>query len=90
MTPTYMTPTKSRSARLAAGLALAALALSAGTAGAVTERVKNACSKDYHKFCPSHAVGSTSLRACMRQVGRGLAPRCIDALVASGEIKRPK
>ena len=85
-----MTPTRLRPQRLAAGLALAALALSAGTAGAVSDRVKNACSNDYYKFCPSHAVGSSSLRACMRQVGRGLAPRCIDALVASGEIKRPK
>ncbi len=84
-----MADTKLRTMRLAAGLALATLAFSAGTAGAVTDRVKNACSNDYFKFCPSHAVGSASLRQCMRQVGRRLSPKCIDALADSGEIRRP-
>lgn len=79
---------KFRTASMAAGLAFAAVALAAGSAGAVSDRVKNSCSNDYFKFCPSHAVGSSSLRQCMRQVGSKLSPRCIDALVASGEIKR--
>lgn len=83
-----MTPTNLRTTKLAAGLALAMLALGAGTAGAVTDRVRNACSNDYFKFCPSHAVGSSSLRQCMRQVGRRLSPKCIDALADSGEIRR--
>jgi hypothetical protein len=77
-----------RTATMAAGVALAAFALGAGTAGAVSDRVRTSCSNDYFKFCPSHAVGSASLRQCMRQVGSRLSPRCIDALVASGEIKR--
>ncbi len=79
---------KLRTATIATGLALAAFALGAAPAGAVSDRVKNSCSNDYFKFCPSHAVGSASLRQCMRQVGRRLSPRCIDALVDSGEIKR--
>ena len=85
-----MTASKRSTARIAIGLGLAALALSAGSVGAVTDKVRNACSNDYYKFCPSFAVGSTSLRQCMRQVGRRLSPRCIDALVDSGEIKRPR
>lgn len=85
-----MTVSKRSTARTALGLGLVALALSAGAAGAVSGKVKNACSADYYKFCPSFAVGSTSLRQCMRQVGRRLSPRCVDALVDSGEIKRPK
>jgi hypothetical protein len=84
-----MATTHLRTTKLAAGLALAMLALGVGTAGAVTDKVRNACSNDYFKFCPSHAVGSASLRQCMRQAGRRLSPRCIDALADSGEIRRP-
>jgi len=77
-----------RNNKWAAACAFAIVTLSAGSAFAVTDRVKNACSNDYFKFCPSHAVGSTSLRQCMRQVGKRLSPRCVDALVDSGEIRR--
>lgn len=84
-----MATTKLRASRIASGLALAALTLGSASAGAVSSNVKNACSNDYFKFCPSHAVGSASLRACMRQVGKRLSSGCIDALVKSGEIKRP-
>jgi hypothetical protein len=76
------------------GLVLAAvLAVFAGSvtvAGAVTERVKNSCSNDYYKFCPAYAVGSPALRQCMRSAGRKLSPKCINALVDAGEIKRPR
>jgi hypothetical protein len=68
--------------------AIAVSMLPANAAFAVSERVKSACSSDYHRFCPSHAVGSSSLRACMRQVGKRLSSSCIDALVDAGEIKR--
>lgn len=83
-----MTSLNFNSARLAAAVALAALALGTGSAGALSNKVKNACSNDYYKFCPSHPVGSTSLDQCMRQVGKRLSPRCIDALRDSGEIRR--
>ena len=60
------------------------------TASAVTERVKNSCYNDYTKFCPAYAVGSSALRQCMRSAGRKLSPKCINALVDAGEIKRPR
>lgn len=85
-----MVTTKLRTARMATGLVLAVLTLGSGTAGAVSGSVKNSCANDYFKFCPSHAVGSSSLRQCMRQVGKRLSNGCIDALVKSGEIKRPR
>ena len=81
---------KRRAAPLAVGLALVAASITAGPAQAVTEQVKNACKNDYFKFCPSHPVGSTTLRQCMRSVGKRLSSRCVDALVSSGEIRRPK
>jgi hypothetical protein len=73
---------------LAAAVALGALALSAAPSAAVSGRVETACKDDYFKFCPAYSVGTPQLRACMRQVGRRLSPRCIDALVDSGEISR--
>jgi hypothetical protein len=72
--------------------AAAAVALSAANtgAGAVTDRVRASCQSDYYKFCPAYSVGTPELRQCMRSVGKRLSAKCIDALVASGEIKRPR
>lgn len=74
-------------------LATASLCLIAGfaiEANAVSARVKSACKSDYFQFCPSYAVDTPQLRACMRQVGRGLSPRCLDALYDAGEIRRKR
>jgi adenylate kinase len=60
--------------------------LVAGPAGAVDQRVKDACRQDYFNHCSSFAVGSEELRACMRKVDKDLSPACIDALVAAGEV----
>ncbi len=75
---------------LALAAALAAIAVSASSAGAVTEKVKNACFNDYSKFCPAYAVGSPALRQCMRSAGRKLSQSCKNALADAGEIKRPR
>lgn len=75
----------------AAALALAtvgSLVIAQGSASAQDARVRSACSSDYHRYCPSYAVGSTQLRSCMRAVGKRLNPACLDALVAAGEISR--
>ena len=58
--------------------ALAAFALLATEAGAVSERVKKACERDYQKFCPSYEVGTSELRNCMASKRRALSavPRC--------------
>ncbi len=68
---------------------LGALALFAGEAGAVSERVKKACERDYKRFCPSYAVGSSELRSCMSSKRRALSKRCTDALIDAGEMPRP-
>lgn len=71
-------------------LALTATILAASSAAAASARVERACRGDYLQFCPSYEVGSAGLRSCMRQAGKRLSPRCIDALRDSGEIPRGK
>lgn len=72
----------------AVALALGAVVLGATAANAASARVERFCKNDYLQFCPSYEVGSAGLRSCMRQAGRRLSPRCIDALRDSGEIPR--
>ena len=74
-----------RLATLAAATTLAALALTPA-AHAVSSSVRSACMSDYFAYCSSHAVGSAALRGCMKANGPRLSPRCVDALVAAGEI----
>jgi hypothetical protein len=71
-------------------LALGAVLVTAGAASAASPRVERACKGDYLQFCPAYEVGSAGLRSCMRQAGKRLSPRCIDALRDSGEIPRNK
>lgn len=67
--------------------ALAALvSLPAMDAHALSTRVKLACAKDYFAHCKQHAPGSPGVRKCMRAVGDGLSPRCVNALMAAGEV----
>lgn len=68
--------------------ALTVMLLTASVAAAASARVERACKSDYLQFCPSYEVGSAGLRSCMRQAGKRLSPRCIDALRDSGEIPR--
>ena len=71
-------------------LALAgAIVLASGayqSADAVSERVKSACRNDYYAHCGDHAVGSASLRFCMRRVQDSLSPTCLKELAAAGEV----
>lgn len=71
-------------------LAVVVLAFSVSQASAVSHAVKMACAGDYFAHCSMHAVGSPGVRKCMRAVGPRLSTRCIDALVASGEVKGKK
>ncbi len=66
--------------------ALASTAFAVTEAGAVSARVKVACASDYFAYCKAHAVGSPGVRQCMRAAGPKLSKRCINALVASGEV----
>ncbi len=74
----------------AIALALGVVVLGANAAMAASARVERACKNDYLQFCPSYEVGSAGLRSCMRQAGKRLSPRCIDALRDSGEIPRSR
>jgi adenylate kinase len=56
------------------------------SAEAVSERVKNACRDDYYAHCGDHAVGSASLRFCMRKAQDRLSRTCLKELVAAGEV----
>lgn len=83
------TAPRSRTALRSLLIPLAALASTAFTvteAGAVSARVKVACASDYFAYCRAHAVGSPGVRQCMRSAGPKLSKRCINALVASGEV----
>lgn len=71
--------------------ALAAFATSAAlttSASAVSGNVRQACMSDYFAYCSAHAVGSASLRSCMRSNGPKLSSRCLDALVSAGEVSK--
>ena len=85
-----MTTSRLKKTALLIASGLMVSAAGAGTAGAVTDRVKNSCYSDYTRFCPAYAVGSSALRQCMRSAGRKLSQKCINALVDAGEIKRPR
>ncbi len=69
-------------------LALFAVPLfaAAGDAGAVSSRVKFACAKDYYAHCSKFSPNSPEVRACMDSVGERLSKRCVNALVADGEV----
>jgi adenylate kinase len=58
------------------------------SADAVSERVKSACRDDYYAHCGDHAVGSASLRFCMRRAQESLSQRCLKELVAAGEVTK--
>jgi hypothetical protein len=55
-------------------------------AGPITPRQKRDCKTDYDRYCSAHSLESPTLRACMRKVRFQLTDRCVDALVADGEI----
>ncbi|MEW5963875.1 MAG: hypothetical protein AB1749_09975, partial [Pseudomonadota bacterium] len=67
---------------------IGALTLLAATAHAASEKVKSACKDDYFRHCSAHALGSDSLRQCMRGVGENLSTGCLVALVEDGEITK--
>ncbi len=55
-------------------------------AGAVSAKVKFACARDYYAHCSKFSPNSPEVRICMDEVGDKLSKRCVDALVAEGEV----
>jgi hypothetical protein len=69
---------------LAAGLSF----LAPGADAVVSERLKQACRDEYLTFCSAHAVGSPSLKKCMRAAQNQFSERCLRELVAAGEASK--
>jgi hypothetical protein len=55
-------------------------------AGAVSVRTKFACLGDFRTYCGEFKVGSSQLRSCMNANGPKLSKKCVNALIADGEI----
>jgi hypothetical protein len=69
-----------------ATLAAVTLALSTGSAFAVSQAVKDACSADYVAYCGKFKVGTAALKSCMREHRHQLAADCVKALGHSSEV----
>lgn len=67
---------------------LAICALGATEASAVSARVKFACARDYLANCRAFRPDTPEVRICMRKVGSRLSTRCVNALVAEGEVSK--
>lgn len=73
---------------LAAALLFGAVTLPASQAGAVSNAVKAACMGDYFSYCSAYAPDTPQLRRCMSAAGPKLSGRCINALIAAGEVSK--
>lgn len=67
-------------------IALATLGANGSDAHAINARVKLACAGDYFSYCSQHSPSSPGVRQCMRANGLKLSNRCVNALVAAGEV----
>lgn len=72
----------------AAVAAVLAFAAAGTTANAYTARVNSACERDYYRFCAKYSIGTPELRSCMLASRRALSSRCVNALIAAGEVPR--
>ena len=71
-----------------ASIAIAAIAVQATAASAVSLSVKRNCAGDYLSYCSQHGIGGKAVRQCMRKNGHRLSKRCVNALVAAGEVSK--
>lgn len=84
-------PMRNATSRFWSCWAIAAVAVVGFTgtqANAVSLRVKLACSSDYRALCSQYSSDSPEVRACMRAAGERLSPRCLNALIAAGEVSQ--
>jgi hypothetical protein len=65
------------------------LSCSAGsTQHTYSKAVQKACANDYKRHCGEYGIETEALRLCMNRAGQRLTKRCVDALVASGEVSK--
>lgn len=86
-------PVRNATSRFRSGWLVAIVIASVGgmwvtEASAVSLRVKLACSRDYHALCSQYASDSPEVRQCMRAAGEKLSERCLNALIADGEVSQ--
>ncbi|MFT3730760.1 MAG: hypothetical protein QM780_04930 [Hyphomicrobium sp.] len=65
---------------------VAAFVPMASNAFAISLKVQLACATDYYAHCSAYSPFGPQVRSCMRAVGNSLSKRCVDALVAAGEV----
>ncbi len=70
------------------GAALLLVMACSASANAYSARVNSACERDYYRFCAKYSIGTPELRSCMIASRRSLSRRCVDALVAAGEVPK--
>ena len=70
----------------AAAIAASMIAGIASQASAASLAVELACAADYYAYCSQHDSDGPGVRTCMRVNGPKLSSRCINALVAAGEV----
>lgn len=82
-----MTTSFARTVLAAAALAAGIAAQTTGAA-AISNSVKIACMADYFSYCSQHSPEGQGVRQCMRANGLKLSNRCVNALVAAGEVSK--
>jgi hypothetical protein len=73
---------------IASTLFVAALVIVTIPAYAVDPRVSRACVGDYLSLCSAHDPESPGVRKCFRANGAKLSSKCLNALVAAGEVSK--
>jgi hypothetical protein len=80
---------RNRNAGFAVATCLLVLSVSGASAQhTYSKAVQKACANDYKRHCGQYGIETQALRLCMDKAGQRLTKSCIDALVASGEVRK--
>lgn len=71
-----------------AALAVAIGLASTVSAGAYSQKVKDACAGDYQNYCSQYIPESARARRCFEANRKSLSKICVSALVEAGEVPR--
>ena len=69
-------------------IAFGTIAVHSSQASATSLSVQLACATDYYAYCSKHDPDGPGVRGCMRANGPKLSTRCVNALVAAGEVTK--
>lgn len=73
---------------LSSAAVLGGLVALSPAAGAASASLTMACASDYLAYCSKHPTEGPGVRQCMRANGNRLSARCVEALIAAGEVSR--